>query len=173
MSTCQFTSLPPFPHQRIIFVMRCDACFAPACEFSPLQMCRGCAIMLCFKCLDTALPNTTCLECHEPFCQPCARAFLSPPNAKHRPSVCCACLVVKTQAGTSKNVARCLAPAAESDEENDFDPECEICKQKNNPERMLLCDGCNGGFHTYCLSTNLTLIPQGKWFCKGCCKTCR
>ena len=33
---------------------------------------------------------------------------------------------------------------------------------------MLVCDGCDLGYHTYCLRPKLTAIPKGKWFCPGC-----
>jgi hypothetical protein len=33
---------------------------------------------------------------------------------------------------------------------------------------MLLCDGCNLGFHTYCLRPPLAAIPDTDWFCLSC-----
>ncbi len=45
---------------------------------------------------------------------------------------------------------------------------CRICKRKNDPESMLLCDGCNRGHHTYCLKPKLKSIPEGDWYCKEC-----
>eukprot|EP00951_Prasinocladus_malaysianus_P022989 scaffold194176_cov34-Prasinocladus_malaysianus.AAC.1 len=35
---------------------------------------------------------------------------------------------------------------------------------------MLLCDGCDKGFHTFCLKPALQCIPEGDWFCGGCAK---
>ena len=35
-------------------------------------------------------------------------------------------------------------------------------------ERMLLCDGCDRGFHMYCLKPPLKTVPSGDWFCTNC-----
>ncbi|KAJ8956760.1 hypothetical protein NQ314_006634 [Rhamnusium bicolor] len=45
---------------------------------------------------------------------------------------------------------------------------CEICGTSNNEDRMLLCDGCDLGFHLYCLTPPLENIPGGAWFCNDC-----
>ncbi|KAG6335290.1 hypothetical protein ID866_3794 [Astraeus odoratus] len=45
---------------------------------------------------------------------------------------------------------------------------CEICQKKNHDEEMLLCDGCDCGFHMFCLDPPLTAIPKGQWFCHTC-----
>ncbi|KIK29056.1 hypothetical protein PISMIDRAFT_516418 [Pisolithus microcarpus 441] len=45
---------------------------------------------------------------------------------------------------------------------------CEICQKKNYEDQMLLCDGCDCGFHMFCLDPPLTSIPRGKWFCHTC-----
>ncbi|KNZ76050.1 Lysine-specific demethylase 5A [Termitomyces sp. J132] len=45
---------------------------------------------------------------------------------------------------------------------------CEICHKKNRGEAMLLCDGCDCGFHTFCLRPPLSSIPKDHWFCYTC-----
>ncbi|KAJ9523638.1 hypothetical protein QJQ45_007337 [Haematococcus lacustris] len=45
---------------------------------------------------------------------------------------------------------------------------CSICKSPTDAERMLLCDGCGKGFHTFCLTPKLTAVPEGSWLCAGC-----
>ncbi|KAG6850616.1 hypothetical protein H0H93_010808 [Arthromyces matolae] len=45
---------------------------------------------------------------------------------------------------------------------------CEICHKKNRGVEMLLCDGCDCGFHTFCLRPPLTSIPKDHWFCYTC-----
>ncbi|KAL1664298.1 hypothetical protein GGF50DRAFT_101902 [Schizophyllum commune] len=54
--------------------------------------------------------------------------------------------------------------------ENKGTPEqhCEICHKKNNEKQMLLCDGCDCGFHTFCLDPPLEAIPKEQWFCFAC-----
>ena len=45
---------------------------------------------------------------------------------------------------------------------------CRICRRKADPEKMLLCDGCDRGHHLYCLKPKLKKIPAGEWFCNEC-----
>lgn len=40
---------------------------------------------------------------------------------------------------------------------------CRICRRKGDPEKMLLCDGCDKGHHMYCLKPLLTVVPEGDW----------
>ena len=52
---------------------------------------------------------------------------------------------------------------------------CKICGQsgRDDEETFIVCDGCDQGFHTYCLSPPLQKIPKGKWFCVSCEKVAR
>uniref|UniRef100_A0A5K3EW47 Bromodomain adjacent to zinc finger domain protein 1A n=2 Tax=Mesocestoides corti TaxID=53468 RepID=A0A5K3EW47_MESCO len=45
---------------------------------------------------------------------------------------------------------------------------CRICRRNKDDESLLLCDGCNSGFHLYCLRPPLHSIPRGDWFCLSC-----
>ena len=45
---------------------------------------------------------------------------------------------------------------------------CRICRRKGGDEFMLLCDGCDHGYHTYCLKPPLQQVPEGDWFCRDC-----
>ncbi|KAF5405696.1 hypothetical protein PHET_00854 [Paragonimus heterotremus] len=45
---------------------------------------------------------------------------------------------------------------------------CQICRRDNNEAQLLLCDGCDHGYHTYCFRPPLIHIPQGDWFCYDC-----
>ena len=33
---------------------------------------------------------------------------------------------------------------------------------------LLLCDGCDGAYHTFCVTPSLREIPDGDWFCRQC-----
>jgi deoxyadenosine/deoxycytidine kinase len=48
------------------------------------------------------------------------------------------------------------------------DMPCEVCRSPDQPERMLVCDGCNEGFHMSCLSPKVLHVPAGDWFCPHC-----
>lgn len=45
---------------------------------------------------------------------------------------------------------------------------CEICGSCEREDRMLLCDGCDMGFHLECLNPPLSEVPAGFWFCPDC-----
>ncbi|WVQ84008.1 hypothetical protein IAT38_006153 [Cryptococcus sp. DSM 104549] len=46
---------------------------------------------------------------------------------------------------------------------------CEICRGEHNGDKILLCDGCDRGFHTYCLDPPLSAVPSNEeWFCTSC-----
>jgi hypothetical protein len=51
---------------------------------------------------------------------------------------------------------------------------CEVCNSiEHDPSRrkiMLLCDHCNTGWHTDCLTPALSATPRGDWFCPYCVK---
>jgi len=45
---------------------------------------------------------------------------------------------------------------------------CKVCAGGDDEERMLLCDGCDDAYHTYCLNPPLKDIPPGDWLCPVC-----
>ncbi|KAF9037813.1 hypothetical protein BDZ89DRAFT_1061401 [Hymenopellis radicata] len=45
---------------------------------------------------------------------------------------------------------------------------CEICFKDNEGTQMLLCDGCDCGYHTFCLTPKVKSIPKGAWYCHAC-----
>ncbi|KAG7298923.1 hypothetical protein JYU34_017381 [Plutella xylostella] len=45
---------------------------------------------------------------------------------------------------------------------------CEICGSSDSEETMLLCDGCDLGYHMACLTPPLDQIPIDQWFCPDC-----
>ena len=43
---------------------------------------------------------------------------------------------------------------------------CQTCGSRRNASKMLLCDECNKGFHTFCLTQPLEEVPLGIWKCE-------
>lgn len=61
--------------------------------------------------------------------------------------------------------------ATADDDEPAFPDEainCMICNSPENEDVLLLCDGCNRGFHIYCLNPPLARVPEGNWICEHC-----
>lgn len=47
--------------------------------------------------------------------------------------------------------------------------DCKKCSKCNNPhdeDKMMFCDRCDRGFHTYCVG--MSQVPTGSWLCKPC-----
>ncbi|CAF0939581.1 unnamed protein product [Adineta steineri] len=45
---------------------------------------------------------------------------------------------------------------------------CEICNSDSDEEKLLLCDGCDHGTHTYCFLPPMSFIPPNDWYCYVC-----
>lgn len=45
---------------------------------------------------------------------------------------------------------------------------CEVCLDKGDDEQIMFCDGCDRGWHLYCLRPALEAPPRGKWYCPTC-----
>ncbi|XP_029822200.2 bromodomain adjacent to zinc finger domain protein 2B isoform X2 [Ixodes scapularis] len=45
---------------------------------------------------------------------------------------------------------------------------CQFCRSGDNEEMLLLCDGCDKGYHTYCFKPKMDRIPDGDWYCYEC-----
>ena len=45
---------------------------------------------------------------------------------------------------------------------------CHNCGRGDAEESMLLCDGCDDSYHTFCLVPPLNDIPKGDWRCPCC-----
>eukprot|EP00457_Paulinella_chromatophora_P000823 gb/GEZN01000823.1/.p1 GENE.gb/GEZN01000823.1/~~gb/GEZN01000823.1/.p1 ORF type:complete len:1116 (-),score=159.73 gb/GEZN01000823.1/:177-3524(-) len=45
---------------------------------------------------------------------------------------------------------------------------CVVCHVDNHPAMMLLCDGCEGEYHMFCLTPKVRCVPRSDWFCPEC-----
>eukprot|EP00775_Hariotina_reticulata_P015009 gene15009-biopygen493 len=45
---------------------------------------------------------------------------------------------------------------------------CEVCGTDEQEDKLLLCDLCTLGFHTFCLTPPLEAVPEGVWLCPIC-----
>ena len=45
---------------------------------------------------------------------------------------------------------------------------CQFCHSGDKEDQLLLCDGCDKGYHTYCFKPPMDNIPDGDWFCYEC-----
>jgi hypothetical protein len=47
---------------------------------------------------------------------------------------------------------------------------CSTCTLGHEADKILLCDGCDNGFHCFCLNPKLDNVPEGDdpWYCELC-----
>ncbi|XP_076344166.1 lysine-specific demethylase 5A-like isoform X2 [Tachypleus tridentatus] len=45
---------------------------------------------------------------------------------------------------------------------------CHICGRGDDEAKMLLCDGCDDSYHSFCLIPPMYEIPKGDWKCPQC-----
>uniref|UniRef100_A0A8D0DDU9 [histone H3]-trimethyl-L-lysine(4) demethylase n=1 Tax=Sander lucioperca TaxID=283035 RepID=A0A8D0DDU9_SANLU len=45
---------------------------------------------------------------------------------------------------------------------------CLVCGRGDEEDRLLLCDGCDDSYHTFCLIPPLHDVPKGDWRCPKC-----
>lgn len=45
---------------------------------------------------------------------------------------------------------------------------CEVCFKHTNADALLLCDGCDHGYHFWCHTPPLSGVPKDDWYCFNC-----
>lgn len=45
---------------------------------------------------------------------------------------------------------------------------CILCGKYDGEDWMLICEGCNKGYHTYCIEQGNRELPPAPWYCPTC-----
>ncbi|XP_064108844.1 E3 ubiquitin-protein ligase RBBP6-like isoform X2 [Macrobrachium nipponense] len=111
----------------------------------------ACEHTFCKFCLlEWAKNNATCPQDRIPFTSVLVRKVLGGPICKEVP------------------IPKGPAPDVYEFVETENPTYCEVCNQCNREDRLLLCDGCDLGYHLECLNPPLTQVPVEEWFCPVC-----
>ena len=71
--------------------------------------------------------------------------------------------------GSSERGSREVQPAERAEEEEgEVETVCEECGRGDREHLLLLCDSCDRGYHTSCLTPALARVPPGSWHCQDC-----
>jgi hypothetical protein len=105
---------------------------------------------------------------------PCSRSKKSARNKRTRTSADEGTAhSTKRQAKARAAPQRVSAPrsaktaAATSSVDPEDEQACVICSELGDADCMIICDGCEDCYHTYC--NGLDMVPEGDWFCHRCC----
>ncbi|KAK9238734.1 PLU-1-like protein-domain-containing protein [Lipomyces kononenkoae] len=82
-------------------------------------------------------------------------------EAEQPPIVAGSNMVLHREIGAVKRMNQ-LAPSRKPGEN------CEVCGRGDDALNMLLCDGCDAGYHMSCLKPQLKGIPDYDWYCDKC-----
>lgn len=134
---------------------------------SSCDLMEKCPICLhAFREQEIGMPNV----CEHSFCAPCIEEWSSnvqtcpidrKPFTKIR---------IRSNYANDEVVRETVVEAKKSNENvEEFDfTHCEICNQSDREDVMLLCDGCNSGYHMDCLTPPIIDVPDGSWYCDNC-----
>lgn len=109
--------------------------------------------------------------CDHAFCAPCIEEWSKnvqtcPIDRKEFSHIA---VTTKYENGRSVRKIQVIAQSTVLDIPDDEDlTHCEVCTNTDREDCMLLCDGCNRGYHMNCLNPPLTEIPQSSWYCDYC-----
>jgi PHD-finger len=67
--------------------------------------------------------------------------------------------------GNSKNDTKMTSENVTAPIPVDIVDGCYVCHLNNNQDQILLCERCNGEYHTYCLQPPLVSVPELDWYC--------
>ncbi|KAI8342269.1 chromatin remodelling complex Rsc7/Swp82 subunit-domain-containing protein [Chlamydoabsidia padenii] len=114
--------------------------------------------------------TSECTECHQihapdteqPLCD--AFSMISCSKCQHKYHPVCANLTTPKQLAA----VECYPWSC---------PECKICcvcTSAGDETKLMICDGCDRGWHTDCCTPPVSEIPEGSWLCPFCavCHSC-
>ena len=77
-------------------------------------------------------------------------------------------IFIDSEPSSPSESERQVSEPVKDDEDEETADVCEICHKDNELEKMLICDGCELGYHTFCLTPPLQAIPKTDWYCAKC-----
>ncbi|TNN87894.1 PHD and RING finger domain-containing protein 1 [Liparis tanakae] len=129
----------------------------------------------CPICLNSfrSQPVATPESCEHYFCLDCILAWAKNANSCPVDRIAFNSIYLrKCYGGKVKKMITVQKPVKEGQEEIiDLDLEqtsCEVCGGSDREDRLLLCDGCDSGYHMECLTPALNSVPVEEWFCPEC-----
>ncbi|XP_055366020.1 PHD and RING finger domain-containing protein 1-like isoform X2 [Betta splendens] len=128
-----------------------DKCYICLSQFDrqPVASVENCQHVFCLDCiLQWCQMSNTC---------PVDRRTFSFIHQRQHPS------------GAIKKKIKVKLPKKDDDEEEAAEAViCEECGRSDRRHRLLMCTGCDSGYHMDCLTPSLNTRPEGDWICLDC-----
>ncbi|XP_054580773.1 PHD and RING finger domain-containing protein 1 isoform X1 [Eptesicus fuscus] len=123
----------------------------------------------CPICLNTFRDQAvgTPESCAHYFCLDCILEWAKNANSCPVDRTLFKCICIRAQFG-GKVLKKVPVESARAGEEEEDPTFCEVCGRSDREDRLLLCDGCDAGYHMECLDPPLQEVPVDEWFCPGC-----
>ncbi|XP_059961618.1 PHD and RING finger domain-containing protein 1 isoform X5 [Mesoplodon densirostris] len=107
-------------------------------------------------------------NCAHYFCLDCIVEWSKNANSCPVDRTIFKCICIRAQFG-GKILKKIPVESARLGEDEDEDPTfCGVCGRSDREDRLLLCDGCDAGYHMECLDPPLQEVPVDEWFCPEC-----
>ncbi|XP_012381096.1 PHD and RING finger domain-containing protein 1 isoform X2 [Dasypus novemcinctus] len=107
-------------------------------------------------------------SCSHYFCLDCIVEWSKNANSCPVDRTLFKCICIRAQFG-GKILKKIPVESASPCEDEQEDPTfCEVCGRSDREDRLLLCDGCDAGYHMECLEPPLQAVPVDEWFCPEC-----
>ncbi|XP_054949895.1 PHD and RING finger domain-containing protein 1 isoform X13 [Pan paniscus] len=105
-------------------------------------------------------------NCAHYFCLDCIVEWSKNANSCPVDRTLFKCICIRAQFG-GKILRKIPVENTKASEEED-PTFCEVCGRSDREDRLLLCDGCDAGYHMECLDPPLQEVPVDEWFCPEC-----
>ncbi|XP_018115548.1 PHD and RING finger domain-containing protein 1 isoform X3 [Xenopus laevis] len=107
-------------------------------------------------------------NCSHYFCLDCIVEWSKNANSCPVDRIAFSCIHIRAHFGGEILKKVPIHKKAVEEEVEEDTTNCAVCGRCDREDRLLLCDGCDAGYHMDCLTPPLNAVPVNEWFCPEC-----